>query len=42
MRLRDSSHANLKGRLPASMDQLGNKDDLTPSLLKDQAATGAV
>jgi len=24
------------------MDQLGNKADLTPSLLKDQAATGAV
>jgi len=24
------------------MDQLGNKADLTPSPLKDQAATGAV
>ncbi len=30
------------GALPGSMGQLGNKADLTPSLLIGQAATGAV
>ena len=41
MRLWDSLHWKESEALAGLVDHLGNKADLTPSLLKDQAATGA-